>query len=143
MVQAKRCVPASLAAKTKKIPQVKEFPGGPVVRTLELSLPRVPVQSLIKELRFHKPSGAAKQTKNSQVIGWGFQENFLKGIGSWQIPFMPFILPCNIYFEYGLGSSKHKEGRNFLFNIYIFSCLGLSCGLQAQGSLAAHGLSCL
>ena len=43
-----------------------EFPGGPVVRT-PLSLPRALVQSLVRELRSHKPSGARGQP--SQRLG--------------------------------------------------------------------------
>ena len=40
----------------------KEFPGGPVVRTL-LSLPRAWVRSLLGELRSCKPCGTAKKKK--------------------------------------------------------------------------------
>ena len=39
-----------------------EFPGGALVKTA-LSLPRVQVQSLIRELRSHKPHGAIRKKK--------------------------------------------------------------------------------
>lgn len=38
------------------------FPGGALVKTA-LSLPRVQVQSLIGELRSHKPPGAIRKKK--------------------------------------------------------------------------------
>ena len=44
----------------------KEFPGGPVVRTL-LSLPGVWVQSRVRELRSHKPLGTTKR-KNMLLL---------------------------------------------------------------------------
>ena len=44
------------------------FPGGPVVRTL-LSLPGARVQSLIGELRSHKPLSKAKTENGRDVVG--------------------------------------------------------------------------
>ena len=41
-----------------------EFPGGPVVRTVALSLPRAWVQSLVGELKSHKLHDTAKKKKN-------------------------------------------------------------------------------
>ena len=42
-----------------------EFPGGPVVRTLRFHC-RGWVQSLVGELRSHKPNGVAKKKKNRE-----------------------------------------------------------------------------
>lgn len=42
-----------------------EFPGGALVKTA-LSLPRVQVQSLIRELRSHKPHGAIRKKKKKK-----------------------------------------------------------------------------
>ena len=42
-----------------------EFPGGALVKTA-LSLPRVQVQSLIRELRSHKPHGAIIKKKKKK-----------------------------------------------------------------------------
>ena len=44
------------------------FPGGPMVRTL-LSLPGARVQSLIGELRSHKPFREAKRENRREVVG--------------------------------------------------------------------------
>ena len=43
-----------------------EFPGGALVKTA-LSLPRVQVQSLIRELRSHKPHGAIRKKKKKEI----------------------------------------------------------------------------
>ena len=51
------------------------IPGSPVVRTL-LSLPRVQVQSLARELRSHKPSSMTKKKKGGGV--WGTEKKSLK-----------------------------------------------------------------
>ena len=40
-----------------------DFPGGPVVKTLLIPLQGARVQSLVKELRFCMPRGAAKKKK--------------------------------------------------------------------------------
>ena len=45
----------------------QEFPGGPVIRTLEFSLPWAWVQSLVRELRSHKLCRVAKRTKSCQT----------------------------------------------------------------------------
>ena len=46
--------------------QVRECPGGPVVRTQHFHY-QTQVQSLVRELRSHKLRGAAKKKKKNQV----------------------------------------------------------------------------
>ena len=42
---------------------MRDFPGGSVVKTLELSLQGTQIPSLFVELRFHMPGGVAKKSK--------------------------------------------------------------------------------
>ena len=46
--------------------KVKKFPGGPVLRTL-LSLLSTQIQSLVGELKSHKPHNVAKKKKSENV----------------------------------------------------------------------------
>ena len=53
--------------------QHREFPGGPVVRTLSFHCREFRVRSLVREFRSHKPYGTAKKKKkkyrlNSDLI---------------------------------------------------------------------------
>ena len=43
----------------------REFPGSPIVRTLQTSLLWASVQSLVGELRSHKLQGAAKKEEDN------------------------------------------------------------------------------
>lgn len=46
----------------KKKKKKEEFPGSPAFKTLHFNcLPRTRVQSLMRELRSHKPNGTAKK----------------------------------------------------------------------------------
>ena len=49
-------------AKIRKERKKKEFPASPVIRTV-FSLPRAQVQSLVRELRSHRPCALAKKKK--------------------------------------------------------------------------------
>ena len=49
------------------VKQHREFPRGPVVRTLSFHCREFRVRSLVRELRSHKPYGTAKKKKKIQT----------------------------------------------------------------------------
>ena len=49
------------------VKQHREFPRGPVVRTLSFHCREFRVRSLVRELRSHKPYGTAKKKKKKNT----------------------------------------------------------------------------